>query len=372
MTTLDPRAPLAITRRASLIEALQEHGTLRVSELAEILGVTPVTVRRDVAQLAQEGVVSRVHGGATLLSMEDDVADSNGAATQPPIDRTDVGAVGMLVPSLNYYWPGVVAGARETAQAHELRIVLRGSSYEADDTTAQLTRLLDHGVSGLLIAPNMDAPHTADALEWLVSTDVPVVLIERTAVVGPHAAIVESVVSDHALGASMAVRHLVGLGHRKVGLLASRLSPTTHHLHRGWLDASADCGIASDATVDDSLPNVGGPGWLEALDQAIERCRRTRTTAMLVHADTEAIAFVQRCEEQGLSVPQDLSVVAYDDEVAALFNPRLTAVRPPRLSLGRAAVELIAARLADPDRPTHRVVISPSLRVRESSGPPPG
>lgn len=69
-------------------------------------------------------------------------------------------------------------------------------------------------------------------------------------------------------------------------------------------------------------------------------------------------------------MPQDLSVVAYDDEVAGLFSPPLTAVRPPRTSIGRAAVELIAARLADPGRPVHRVVVSPSLRVRESTAAP--
>jgi DNA-binding LacI/PurR family transcriptional regulator len=62
--------------------------------------------------------------------------------------------------------------------------------------------------------------------------------------------------------------------------------------------------------------------------------------------------------------------VAYDDEVAGLFSPPLTAVRPPRRSIGRAAVRLVADRLAEPERPAHRVVISPSLRVRGSTAPP--
>jgi DNA-binding LacI/PurR family transcriptional regulator len=69
-------------------------------------------------------------------------------------------------------------------------------------------------------------------------------------------------------------------------------------------------------------------------------------------------------------VPGDLSLVAYDDEIAGLFSPPLTAVRPPRRSIGRAAVRLVTDRLADPELPAHRVVISPSLRIRESSAPP--
>lgn len=79
---------------------------------------------------------------------------------------------------------------------------------------------------------------------------------------------------------------------------------------------------------------------------------------------------MQRCEARGLSVPGGLSVAAYDDEVAGLFSPALTAVWPPRQSIGRAAVQLLAARLAEPERPTHRVVISPSLRIRDSCAPP--
>ena len=79
---------------------------------------------------------------------------------------------------------------------------------------------------------------------------------------------------------------------------------------------------------------------------------------------------MQHCEERHLAVPGDLSVVAYDDEVAGLFSPPLTAVRPPRRSIGRAAVRLVADRLTDPNLPAHRVVISPSLRVRESTSPP--
>lgn len=102
----------------------------------------------------------------------------------------------------------------------------------------------------------------------------------------------------------------------------------------------------------------------------LDQLLRTGTTAVIVHADPEAMALVQRCEARDVSVPGDLSVVAYDDEVAGLFSPPLTAIRPPRRSLGRVAVELVAARLADPGRPAHRVVISPSLRVRESSSPP--
>jgi DNA-binding LacI/PurR family transcriptional regulator len=88
-----------------------------------------------------------------------------------------------------------------------------------------------------------------------------------------------------------------------------------------------------------------------------------------VHSDPEAISLVERCQERGIRVPGDLGVVTYDDEVAELCDPPLTAVRPPKAAIGRAAFSLMSARLTDqdPHRPPHRVVIEPRLIVRSSS-----
>ncbi len=374
MTTSGKRGPLQVARRARLLEALRRDGVLRVSDLADTLGTAPVTVRRDIAQLAAEGLVRRVHGGVALPTADDrtttDVLERDAGASAD--GRSPAGrSVGMLVPSLAYYWPAVAQGAEEAAREADLRVVLRGSSYEVEDDRPQLARLVDHGVDALVVAPRMDAPTTHHTIEWLASRRIPVVLLERTAVAGPHHAVLESVVTDHALGAAMAVRHLVLLGHRKIGVVLAEHSPTRPHVRRGWLEAAAECHLDVETVVDAVVPDARSPDSNAALDRTLDDCLATGTTALLVHADAEAIALVQRCEDRHLAVPGDVSVVAYDDEVAGLFSPALTAVRPPRRSLGRAAVRLVADRLSDPERPTHRVVISPSLRVRDSTAPPP-
>jgi DNA-binding LacI/PurR family transcriptional regulator len=141
-------------------------------------------------------------------------------------------------------------------------------------------------------------------------------------------------------------------------------------VQRGWVEASTECGLDIDTTVDIDVPDAWEANFDAVLDEVLDRTLSTGTTALLVHADAQAIALVQHCEERQLSVPRDLSIVAYDDEVAGLFSPPLTAVRPPRRLIGRAAVRLVADRLADPTLPAHRVTISPSLLVRESTAPP--
>ncbi|MFI5896327.1 substrate-binding domain-containing protein [Actinoplanes sp. NPDC051513] len=355
MSTSDKRGPLQVARRARLLEALQRYGVLRISDLTGELGAAAVTIRRDIAQMASEGLVRRVHGGVALPGADaSDLAEGGGGES-----------IGMLVPSLDYYWPDVARGAEEAARELDMKVVLRGSSYESEDDLPLLTRLVEQGVDALIVAPRMDAPTSARTIEWLAGTGVPVVLLERTATVGPHHEVLESVVTDHALGAEMAVRHLQSLGHRRIGAVLAEHSPTTPHVRRGWLAA-----LEVDP-VEFLVPDAAVPSCAAALDAALDRCRATGTTALIVHADAEAIALVQRCEDRGLTVPGDLSVVAYDDAVAGLFSPALTAVRPPRGSIGRAAVRLAADRLADPDRPAHRVVISPSLRIRQSTAAPP-
>ncbi|WP_052720235.1 substrate-binding domain-containing protein [Actinoplanes rectilineatus] len=360
MSNPDKRGPLQVARRARLLEALQRDGVLRISDLTDALGAAAVTIRRDIAQMASEGLVRRVHGGVALPDAEETPLSSPAAGI----------AIGMLVPSLDYYYPHVARGAEEAARELDMRIVLRGSSYDTQDDRPQLARLVDQGVSALVVAPRMDAPTSGDTIEWLVSTGLPVVLLERTATAGPHHAVLESVVTDHALGAAMAVRHLASLGHRKVGVILAAPSPTRPHVRRGWREAAEECGLDITDTVDALVPDAKSPDCKAALDRALDQALASGTTALLVHADAEAIALVQRCEERHLSVPGDLSVIAYDDEVAGLFSPALTAVRPPRRSIGRAAVRLAADRLADPGRPTHRVVISPSLHLRDSVTPP--
>jgi DNA-binding LacI/PurR family transcriptional regulator len=363
MTTPEPRGPLQVARRQQLLEALQRDGVLRISDLTEALGAAAVTIRRDVAQLAAEGLVRRVHGGVGPgdAPVAEEVLR---IGADPLTGRT----LGMLVPSLEYYWPDVARGAEEAARELDMRMVLRGSSYDTDDDMPLLARLVDGtGVDGLIIAPRMDAPTIDRTIDWLAQTDIPVVLLERTATMGAHQAAMESVVTDHAHGAAMAVRYLVSLGHRKIGLVAAGNSPTRPHVRRGWVEAAAGCGLDLAATVEVEVPGARTAERDAVLNDALERCLATGTTALLVHADPEAIALVQRCEERHISVPGDLSIVAYDDEVAGLFSPPLTAVRPPRRSIGRAAVRLAADRLSDPERPAHRIVISPSLRIRKST-----
>jgi DNA-binding LacI/PurR family transcriptional regulator len=364
MTDQSPQAPLAPTRRAHVLAALSRDGIVRVSQLIEELGVTPVTVRRDLAQMEAEGLLVRVHGGA--------VAPQNGHAVEHTADfepgHDD--SIAVLVPSLNYYWPHVVRGMEQEARRRGYRLLLRGASYELQDERPVLERLVqDPAVKGLIVAPNTDTPHAQDVVQWLADCGVPSVLTERDAVALPDRVPVESVTTDHALGALLAARHLADLGHRRVGLVLSRDSPTSRKIGAGWAAACDELGLTPTQHFEHVLPDRASADFSDAVNASLDRTLGSGTTALLVHADAEAMAFVDLALARGISVPGDLSIVAYDDEVAELFTPALTAVGPPRAEVGAAAVDLLVRRIAEPSRAVHRVTLSPTLQVRDSTAP---
>ncbi|GIF25595.1 DNA-binding LacI/PurR family transcriptional regulator [Actinoplanes tereljensis] len=331
-----------VQRHDRLMSELQQHGAVRVSELARDLGVSELTIRRDIAALAARNLVTRVHGGATLPSR-------SRPAGRPLASKTLT--VGMVVPSLDFYWPPIVGGARAAAAALGVTVQLRGSTYDPDEDRRQIGRLIEAGeVRGLLLAPSLADDDAM--IDWIGRLPVPAVLVERQPRRWTSASRqVDWVRSDHSLGLEIALHHLHENGHHRIGLLVSRGSPTSAYLVDGWPGAAP---ILLDDPPD---------------RQAIRALLARRdTTALIVHSDPHAMAVAQVCAEEGIRIPEDLALISYDDEIAHLGEPPLTAVRPPKNHVGRLAVELIVSRLLDGDRrPARGMLVAPELVVRQSS-----
>ncbi|WP_258803770.1 LacI family DNA-binding transcriptional regulator [Pseudarthrobacter sp. NS4] len=352
----------SLQRRERLMEELRAHGAITVRGIAAKLGVSELTIRRDVNILADAGLVSRVHGGATLPSPLD---RSAAAGRQSPHSYS----IGMVVPSLDYYWPQVISGARAEAEEQNLRILVRGSAYDAADNRRQVQALLDtQNIDGLIVAPDMGGERGQELLRWLNALPIPVVLAERRSPAEIPAHRLEWVATDHAFGAGMAVRHLWQEGHRRIGCLTDSSSPTSPHVVRGWHQALDALKIPLEGSVHEDSARQENGDRAGHFDHVLELCGKTGTTAVLVHSDTQAVAFVQHCVDRGLAVPGDMAIVGYDDEVAYLAEPAISAVRPPKQYVGKVAVQLMAARLAEGRmRPVHRIELNPELILRESS-----
>lgn len=212
-------------RHQAILRRLRERGTLRVSDVADELGVSPVTVRRDIEILADRGLVARVHGGAVLPETRAETTGTEGptraAAARGPL------SFGLIVPAADYYYPEVIKGAQEAAGERGIRLVLGISQYNPDEEHAQARRMLADGLDGLLVAtcdPTAAAP-------WLGELTIPHVLVERRP--GDELSDTERVVTDHVHGARLAVRHLART-RRRIGLLVRDDSPHSGPLVEGY------------------------------------------------------------------------------------------------------------------------------------------
>jgi DNA-binding LacI/PurR family transcriptional regulator len=203
-------------------------------------------------------------------------------------------------------------------------------------------------------------------IERLRSRGTPVVTVDQVPTDG-----VPSVNVDDRAGARAAAQHVVDLGHRRVGLVNLTTGEVENQpaVQRdlGWRDALAAAGIIPDEVRADFRPAAG---VYTAVRSLLER--DDRPTALLCFSDVFAAQAVSAAHDLGLRVPEDLSVVGFDDATfAGTYRPALTTVRQRVGDKGRAAVDVLLASLAGEPVETLRRVLPTELVVRESTAPAP-
>ncbi|MFJ3669399.1 substrate-binding domain-containing protein [Streptomyces sp. NPDC090106] len=348
-------------RHERVLELVRERGSIRVAELAVELGVSAVTLRRDVEALAAQGRVQRLHGAVVWPGD----AESEVARRPPDTGNT---VIGMIVPSTQNLFADIVHGAREALAAQGARLVLGVTGYVESEDASQAEHLVAGGAQGLLVAPSWFGGVPEGGQEkWLLAHDVPAVLVERSAPPGNPAAVLDRVRTDRAHGAAVALSHFAALGHREVAAVLQE-GPHAAQITAGYEAAVRSLGLTSAA------PLVREVGDYDAcVGHLVEAVKKRGVTAALVHSDEDAIVLVPRLQASGIAVPDDLALIAYEDEVAALADVPLTAVAPPKREVGRLAAELLLQRLAErreggaPGTRRHLDLL-PELRVRSSCG----
>nr|WSZ94531.1 substrate-binding domain-containing protein [Streptomyces sp. NBC_00857] len=376
------REPVEL-RRQRILAVVESRGPVKVSSLAAELEVSVVTVRRDVEELTRAGRLRRGHGVARPVRPVEQVADTPDARSEER--AADGVTVAVVVPERHSYLYETLHGARTVLEEAGVRIALQIAPQTIGAERPLVEAALAAGARGLLIAPRWRGTLWEEADHpWLAETGVPIVLMERRPRPGSALHALDSVCSDHWYGTHLAVDHLIALGHRRIVLAARDDSPTARAVRAAFTEIVAARPEVTDWSVALSSPEaIPGPGPDDAVslgDAPYDRTpldlaallRERGATAALLHGDVDALMLVQRLAEQGVQVPRDCSVVAYDDVVAALGGTPLTAVSPPKAEIGRAAAELLLYRLARPlgSGPVRRTELLPSLKIRGSTQRP--
>jgi DNA-binding LacI/PurR family transcriptional regulator len=326
-------------------------------DVARKAGVSTATVSR---ALAGSGAVSpevreRVLAVAAQLSYVPSRLPANLRSKSVRILSLVVGNV------RNPYFPELIGGAEEAAGRAGFSLLFGDSDEDAERESAILAQLALERVAGVAIAA---AAGVTGGLRALLAVRIPVVAVDRR-LTGLE---IDTVTVDNEAAMHRGVGHLLELGHRGIALVSGPLEVSAiRERHEGYVRALTEAGVTPGPSLIRHA-DLREPGARAATTELL--AERSRPTAIVTVNNLATVGALKAIREAGLRVPDDVSVLGFDDLLAGeLLDPPLTAIAQPTYSIGQRAIELLVRRIAQPDVPVSDLVLDTELVVRASTGP---
>ena len=269
----------------------------------------------------------------------------------------------ILTDITNPFFTTLARGVEDAASEQGFSVIFCNTDEDESEEGEYLNMLLQKQVDGILLVP---ARCSSESISMLQSRSIPVVVLDRR-VPGIQ---VDTVLGDSEEGAYQLVRHLLGLGHRRIAMISgpSSVSTATDRVD-GYRRAMAEAGLEVDESMvlHDAFSQEGGYRMARRVMESVPRA-----TALFAGNNFIAAGAFGALREVGLRVPEDISLVAVDDLPLPLaMEPFLTVAAQPAYEMGRRATELLLDRLAGEAPAECREIVLPvTLVVRRSSAPP--
>ena len=332
----------------------------RLSDIAAQAGVSEATVSRVLN--AKPGVAEATR--QSVLTALDVLGYERPARLKP----ASAGLVGLIVPELNNpIFPAFAQVVESALARHGYTPVLCTATPDGVHEDDYTRMLLERGVSGIVFVSGLHADSTVDPERYqaLRRLGLPIVLVNGY-LEGVDAPFVSN---DDVASMELAVAHLVSLGHTRIGLAVgpARFMPVVRKI-AGFTEA-----LRRHLGIEDSR------AWIESFMFSVEggalaadRLAERGATGIICGSDLMALGAIRALRARGLQVPQDVSVVGYDDSLLIAFtDPPLTTVRQAVQAMGSAAVRALLDEIAGLPAPRAEYVFRPELVVRASTGAAP-
>lgn len=334
----------------------RSDGTMvTMSDVARVAGVSATTVSHVVNKSRRIGPNTE---RAVLAAIESTGYLSDSVARSLRTGKTK--AIGLAVSAIsNPYFGDVVHSIEKQVTANGHSLLLADTHDDPSYELRAVIDLLAHRPDGILIAPSSD-PH--EALERIRKRRIPTVLIDRI-YPGHGGWLFDSIGVENVQPTANLVEHLADLGHVRIGMIAGKrgLQTTVERVTGFQLGLSRRGFTADDQAIAYGADDAGA-----AIDQLLALAEPP--TALVIGNNQLTIDSMRRLIDRGFSVPDDISIVSFDDfPWADLFHPRLTAIRQPVEELGSIAVTMLFERMRDPEREARQVRLQPELIIRDSA-----
>ncbi|GCE07654.1 LacI family DNA-binding transcriptional regulator [Dictyobacter aurantiacus] len=333
-----------------------------ISDIARIAGVSHTTVSRALREspLISTKTRERIQRLAGELGYTPN-------AIARSLQTKQSSTVGLVVTSIaDPFFGDIVKGVEEVARASDFSVLLSASYNDPEQTLDIIETFHRRRVDGILVASSRISDNYSRRLHH---THIPTVLINSQ--VEGQTNLLHWISVDDRRGAQMAVEHLQQLGHRAIGYLGSHSRPaSSSQRYQGYLDALRATGVEPSPSWVVIPPGneASQEEDISAGQQALSRFLAAGVTAVFCYNDMTAIGMLTSCHAKGVRVPQDLSVIGFDDiTIASCFTPPLTTIHQPRVELGRLATQVMLDLLQE--RPGANHTLCPTLVVRASTAP---
>lgn len=338
-----------------------------MSDVALVAGVSATTVSHVVNQSRR---IDPETEQAVLAAIEETGYLNDRVARSLRTGKTKTIGLAMSAIS-NTYFGDVVHAIEKMVAANGHSLLLADTHDDPGRELRAVMDLLAHRPDGILIAPSPD-PHAA--LGHIKRRKIPTVLIDRV-YPADEAWSFDAVGVENVESTAGLVDHLVDLGHTRIGMIAGKpgIRTTIERVEgfrlglsrRGLPASDADIAYVADGTGT-GVSAVDAAGAGAPVDALL--ALSSPPTALVIGNNAATIDSMRRLGELGIRIPDDISIVSFDDfPWADLFHPRLTAVRQPVDELGSRAVQMLFERMEDPARDVRQVRLRPQLVIRDSA-----
>lgn len=344
--------------------------SITLSDVAKSAGVTSMTVSRVVNQT---GYVSEETREKVLRAVKQLNYRRNGLARGLKRQRTDT--IGLVLGDIaNPFAAELARAVRDVATQRGYNIFICISEHSAKEDVAAFDALADHQVDGIIVATRSNRAGDEHLIE-MIERGVSVVCIGRDF----HNENADNVTADALHGGFQATQHLIDLGHKKIAFIGATLASGVNlKRFQGYLKAleANNIPIEERFITGNTEASEDAPGYsTEKLGyEAMKRLLvlPNRPTAVFARNDFTAIGAINAIKESGLSIPQDISIVGFDDIPTAIHtSPALTTVRQPTRRQGSLGAEFLLRRIeAKEDVKREEKILECELIVRDSTGAP--
>jgi len=292
--------------------------------------------------------------------------DKHQYARHSPRKRRRSGLVDLVFNGLDSPWAvEILRGVEEWGAGHETGVAVSSVRHGNARPASWTSALASHDTDGVIL---VTSALTGAQLRQLRSAEIPLVVVDP---VNPPPADLPSVGATNWAGGLAATEHLLGLGHRRIGAIAG---PGDYLCSRARIDGYRSALEQAGLRFDPALIRNGDfqhEGGFVRGGELLEL--GSPPTAIFAGSDQQAFGLYEAARQRGLRIPEDLSVVGFDDlPVARWVSPPLTTVRQPLAEMGRAAAQMLGSLIAGTPLRSGRVELSTELIVRESTAPPAG